>query len=222
MYIVVGLGNPGSKYQNHRHNVGFMVIERLADRFGREPFRDKFQGLFAKASLGSAEVGLLKPQTFMNLSGQSTQKALAFFKVELANLIVVHDELDLPFGTIRVKLGGGAAGHNGIKSIVQCCGGPDFVRVRVGLGRPRSGSGGANFVLSDFSRDECAELPNVLDSASLAVSDIVTRGVQAAMNVHNQAASKPERAAKAATSVVPGAKVAPSTRGAKGTENVDE
>jgi PTH1 family peptidyl-tRNA hydrolase len=186
VHLVVGLGNPGSKYQNNRHNVGFMVVERLAERHGREPFREKFQGLFAKGSLDSTEFGLLKPQTFMNLSGQSAQKAMAFFKVEIGQLIVVHDELDLPFGTVRVKLGGGAAGHNGIKSLAQCCGGPDFVRIRVGIGRPRSGDG-ASFVLSDFSRDECLELPNVVESASLAVADVMTRGIQAAMNVHNQA-----------------------------------
>jgi PTH1 family peptidyl-tRNA hydrolase len=191
VHLVVGLGNPGSKYQNNRHNVGFMVVERLAERHGREPFREKFQGLFAKGSLDSTELGLLKPQTFMNLSGQSAQKAMAFFKVELAQLVVVHDELDLPFGTVRVKLGGGAAGHNGIKSLTQCCGGPDFVRIRVGIGRPRSGDG-ASFVLSDFSRDECLELPNVVESASLAVADVLTRGVQAAMNLHNQA--KPTQA----------------------------
>jgi PTH1 family peptidyl-tRNA hydrolase len=185
LFLVVGLGNPGSKYQNHRHNVGFMVIDRLAQLHGREPFRDKFQGQFAKGSLDSNELGLLKPQTFMNLSGQPTQKAMAFFKVELAQLIVVHDELDLPFGTVRVKVGGGAAGHNGIKSIVQCCGGPEFVRIRVGIGRPRSATGAA-YVLSDFSREECAELPDVVESASLAASDVVKRGAPAAMNTHNQ------------------------------------
>jgi PTH1 family peptidyl-tRNA hydrolase len=163
-----------------------MVVERLAERHAREPFREKFQGLFAKCSFDALEFGLLKPQTFMNLSGQSTQKALAFFKVELSKLIVVHDELDLPFGTVRVKVGGGAAGHNGIKSIGQCCGGLDFVRIRVGIGRPRSASG-ASYVLSDFSRDECGELPSVLESASLAASDVMKRGSQAAMNVHNQA-----------------------------------
>ena len=190
MLLVVGLGNPGTKYQNHRHNVGFMVVDRLAELAGREPFREKFQGLFARAAAAGegaeVELGLLKPQTFMNLSGQSTQKALAFYKLERAQLIVVHDELDLPFGTLRVKLGGGSAGHNGIKSIAQCCGGPEFVRVRVGIGRPRSGRG-EQHVLSDFSRDECVELPDVLESASLAVRDIALRGIQAAMNRHNQA-----------------------------------
>jgi peptidyl-tRNA hydrolase, PTH1 family len=194
MYLVVGLGNPGPKYQGHRHNVGFMVIDQLAQRHAREPFREKFAGLFARASLDSQEFGLLKPQTFMNLSGESVQKALAFFKVELAHLVVVHDELDLEFGTMRIKLGGGTAGHNGLRSIVQQTGAPDFIRVRIGIGPTRAGSG-ERHVLSDFSRDECLSLPNVLDSASLAVSDVLLRGVQAAMNRHNQSA-KNERAQK--------------------------
>ncbi|MEY4583077.1 MAG: hypothetical protein RL701_7780 [Pseudomonadota bacterium] len=190
MYLVVGLGNPGAKYQKHRHNVGFMVVDRLAESAAREPFRDKFQSLFGRAALpeNAGEYGLLKPQTFMNLSGQAVQKALAFFKLELAQLIVIHDELDLAFGTVRLKLGGGSAGHNGIKSIVQCCGGSDFVRVRIGIGRPRSGSP-EHHVLSDFSGDECLDLPTVLDSASLATGDIMRRGVQAAMNLHNQTKS---------------------------------
>jgi PTH1 family peptidyl-tRNA hydrolase len=194
MYLVVGLGNPGPKYQGNRHNVGFMVVDQLAQRHARDPFREKFSGLFARGNLDAQEFGLLKPQTFMNLSGESVQKAMAFFKVELAQVVVVHDELDLEFATSRIKLGGGTAGHNGLKSIVQHCGGPDFIRVRVGIGRARSGSG-ERHVLSDFSRDECLSLPDVLDSASLAVSDVLLRGVPAAMNRHNQSA-KPDRALK--------------------------
>ena len=185
MFLVVGLGNPGPKYRDHRHNVGFMVVDQFAATHARDPFREKFNGLFSRGSIDGVEFVLLKPQTYMNLSGEPTQKAMAFFKVELARVVVVHDELDLAFGTVRVKLGGGTAGHNGLKSIVQCCGGPDFVRVRVGIGKSRSSPGAAH-VLSDFSRDECSELPNVVESASLAVSDILRRGVSAAMNVHNQ------------------------------------
>jgi PTH1 family peptidyl-tRNA hydrolase len=192
VYLVVGLGNPGAQYQGHRHNVGFMTVDRIAQAHAREPFREKFSGLFAKASLDGTEFALLKPQTFMNLSGTAVQKALHFFKLELGELIVVHDELDLSFATVKVKVGGGTAGHNGLKSIVQSCGSPDFVRVRVGIGRPRSGSG-ERHVLSDFSKDECLELSNVVESASLAVGDVVLRGAQAAMNRHNQAA-KPEPA----------------------------
>jgi peptidyl-tRNA hydrolase, PTH1 family len=183
--LVVGLGNPGSSYAGHRHNVGFMVVDRLADRHGRDPFRDKFSGQFARAQLEGEEFGLLKPQTYMNLSGQSVQKAMAFYKIALGDVVVLHDELDLDFGVLRVKVGGGSAGHNGLKSIVQCCGGPDFARVRVGIGRPRSGSG-ERHVLSDFSREECAELPDVLESAARAAGDILLHGAQTAMNRHNQ------------------------------------
>jgi PTH1 family peptidyl-tRNA hydrolase len=185
VFLVVGLGNPGPKYKNHRHNLGFMVVDRLAETAAREPFREKFSGLFARAAFDGDEFVLLKPQTFMNLSGQSAQKALAFFKVELAQLIVIYDELDLPFGTVRVKFGGGAAGHNGIKSLVQCCGGAEFARVRCGIGKPRSGAGEGH-VLSEFNREECSELPDVIERASLATRDIVQRGIQAAMNLHNQ------------------------------------
>jgi PTH1 family peptidyl-tRNA hydrolase len=186
-WLVVGLGNPGAKYQGHRHNVGFMVVDLLARGASAAEFREKFSGQFARATLENREFGLLKPQTYMNVSGTSVQKALAFFKLGLGQLLVVHDELDLPFGTVRIKTGGGLAGHNGLRSIVQHCGGPDFVRVRVGIGRPRSGSG-ESYVLSDFSKDECVTLPTVLESASLAIGDILRRGVGAAMNQHNQTA----------------------------------
>jgi PTH1 family peptidyl-tRNA hydrolase len=191
MHLVTGLGNPGAKYAGHRHNVGFMVVDQMARRWSADAFREKFQAQFARGRIDSHEVGWLKPQTFMNLSGQSVQKAMAFFKVELPQLIVVHDELDLGFGTFKLKVGGGTAGHNGLKSIVSCCGGQDFVRLRVGIGRPRSGAP-EHHVLSDFSREECSQLENVLESASLAVADVVRLGVQAAMNLHNQAAKSPK------------------------------
>ena len=184
MKLVAGLGNPGAKYANNRHNLGFMVVDELAKRWSADPFREKWNGVFTRARRGGDEVVLLKPQTFMNLSGESIQKALAFFKLGVSDLVVIHDELDLPFGTLKVKVGGGAAGHNGLKSIVQHCGGPDFARVRIGVGRPPKQ--GADHVLSDFSKQECSELPAVLESAAVAVADIVDRGVQAAMNLHNQ------------------------------------
>lgn len=184
MKLVAGLGNPGPKYAKNRHNLGFMVVDELATKWAADPFREKFNGLLSRARRDTGEVVLLKPQTFMNLSGESIQKALAFFKLGLADLIVVHDELDLPFGTLKVKVGGGAAGHNGLKSIAQHCGGPDFVRVRLGVGRPPQR--GADHVLSDFSREECSLLPSVVESAAFAVADILDRGVQSAMNSHNQ------------------------------------
>jgi PTH1 family peptidyl-tRNA hydrolase len=184
MYLIAGLGNPGSKYAKHRHNAGFMVLDRFALAHGAPAFRERFSGSFAKLRIGEQDVGLLRPATYMNLSGRSVQAALHFFKLELSSLVVVHDELDLPFGSMRIKRGGGSAGHNGVTSIIEACGSPEFCRVRVGIGR--QGSGGADYVLSDFSTDQGAELPDVLESASAAVTDIVTRGVQAAMNLHNQ------------------------------------
>lgn len=189
MHLLVGLGNPGPKYETHRHNVGFMVLDELARRISADPFREKFSGLFARGKVGSHEVVLLKPQTYMNLSGASVQKAQTFFKVELANVVVIHDELDVDFGVLKVKVGGGTAGHNGLKSMIAECGGPDFTRIRVGIGRPRSGST-ERHVLSDFSQDECSRLGAVLESASLAAADVVSLGVQAAMNRHNTSVDK--------------------------------
>jgi PTH1 family peptidyl-tRNA hydrolase len=178
--LIVGLGNPGAKYAGHRHNVGFMVVDELARRQRADAFREKFNAVYAKAG----ETLLLKPQTYMNLSGESVQKALQFFKLGRSDLVVIHDELDLPFGTLKIKLGGGSAGHNGVKSVAQHAGGPDFVRLRVGIGRPPQR--GIEHVLSDFSRQECSELQGVLERAALAVTDILERGLQAAMNLHNQ------------------------------------
>ena len=183
MHLVVGLGNPGKKYERNRHNVGFMVAERLRASNGLPDFRDKFSGLFSK---GDA-FALLEPQTFMNLSGDSVQPAAAFLKVEPANVIVVHDELDLPWKDVRVKVGGGHAGHNGLRSIIQRLGTPEFVRVRVGVGRPPADFKGdvANYVLADFDATERGELPDVVDRAAAAVERVVKDGAAAAMNALN-------------------------------------
>jgi len=179
--LVVGLGNPGTRYAGTRHNVGFMVVERVAARARAGAFREKFQGLFTKAELDGREVILLEPLTYMNLSGESVQKAMTFFKVPLKDVVVVHDELDLAWRTSRIKVGGGHAGHNGLRSIMQQCGGPDFTRVRVGIGRPRSGPVDG-YVLSDFDTAERAELDGELEKAARMVESIVARGPQAAMN----------------------------------------
>lgn len=181
MLLVVGLGNPGTRYAGTRHNVGFMVVERVAARARAGAFREKFQGLFTKAELDGREVILLEPLTYMNLSGESVQKAMTFFKVPLKDVVVVHDELDLAWRTSRIKVGGGHAGHNGLRSIMQQCGGPDFTRVRVGIGRPRSGPVDG-YVLSDFDTAERAELDGELEKAARMVESIVARGPQAAMN----------------------------------------
>ncbi len=184
MWLIVGLGNPGPKYRGTRHNVGFMVLDHLAARASAGPFKEKFKGQWCRASLGGQDVVLLEPLTFMNLSGESVQAAMAFFKTPLSHVLVIHDELDLPYRDVRVKVGGGAAGHNGLRSIIQHCGGADFARVRVGIGRPPVGRT-ESWVLSDFSAMESAELPDVLQVAALAAETVVKDGPQAAQNKFN-------------------------------------
>ncbi len=181
MLLVVGLGNPGSKYAGNRHNVGFMVVQRVAERARASAFKEKFQGLFSKAEIGGQEAALLMPMTYMNLSGESVQKAMTFFKVALKDVVVVHDELDLEWRTARIKVGGGHAGHNGLRSIIQHCGGPDFTRVRVGIGRPRSGPV-EGYVLGDFDAQERPELDGELQKAAIMVETVAAKGTHAAMN----------------------------------------
>lgn len=149
--LVVGLGNPGREYERNRHNVGFMVVEELARRTSGS-WRSKFSGKLAEVRIDDHRVGLLKPETFMNESGRSVQAAAAFFKLEPDAILVVHDEGDLPAGRLQVRRGGGLAGHNGLRSIAQRLGTPDFLRLRVGVGRPGRGDrrGLSDYVLSDF------------------------------------------------------------------------
>jgi len=187
--IVCGLGNPGPKYAGNRHNAGFMVTTHLADRWGAPSFREKFKARLTKERFAGEDVVLLEPQTYMNLSGESLQKAMRFFKVELEDVVVVHDELDLGFGDLRIKIGGGLAGHNGLKSIAQCCGGNSFVRLRFGIGRPRSGAV-EGYVLSDFGSEDRAELPDVVARAADMIETALEKGAKAAMNTHHGKAKK--------------------------------
>ena len=187
MFLVVGLGNPGSKYAGNRHNVGFGVVDLLGTRWSVEASREKFAGVFARTVRAGRDGVLLKPLTYMNLSGESVQQAMAFFKVALADVVVLHDELDLDLGTVRVKVGGGAAGHNGIKSIIQHCGGPDFVRVRIGVGRPLQGPT-ERWVLSDFPKDDASIVQGALGRAAEAAECVIAEGTGPAMNRFNQRA----------------------------------
>ena len=185
MFLVVGLGNPGPKYAENRHNVGFLVAEHLCSTHGFPPFKDKFKGRFSRGTLAGHEVVFLEPATYMNLSGTSVQPAMQFFKVELDHVMVIHDELDLPFGSVRLKWDGGLAGHKGLRSIAACCGGQAFGRVRVGIGRPQFGTV-EQHVLGNFSTEERAELEHVLRSAAAALEDALELGFSAAMNRHNR------------------------------------
>jgi PTH1 family peptidyl-tRNA hydrolase len=187
VYLVVGLGNPGKKYAHNRHSVGFMAADRMREERSLPEWREKFSGVFSRGPAFGDDVMLLKPMTYMNVSGDSVQPAAAFVKVEPAGIIVLHDELDLPFGDVRLKVGGGHAGHNGLRSIIQRLGSPDFVRVRIGIGRPPPGFRGdvADYVLSDFDSSERAELPDVLDRAVAAAAAVVEKGPAAAQNAVN-------------------------------------
>lgn len=187
MWLVVGLGNPEKKYARNRHNVGFMVVDLIRERIGAPEWREKWKGVFTKGAGFEDELTLLKPMTYMNLSGESVQPATAFLKISAENVVVVHDEIDLPFADVRLKSGGGHAGHNGLRSIIERLGTPDFFRVRVGVGRPPPGDRRdvADWVLSDFDAIESAELSGVLDRSALAVQRLIADGPKSAMNVIN-------------------------------------
>jgi len=182
VFLVVGLGNPGREYDGTRHNVGFMAVDELRRAEAWPDFKAKFSGLWTRGELGAESVVLLKPQTYMNLSGDSVQAAATFLKVPANDIVVVHDELDLPWREVRLKVGGGHAGHNGIRSLIQHLG-PDFVRLRIGIGKPPPGfrGDGADWVLSRFDAVEAAELAGVLDTALAAVRTVVRDGVSEAM-----------------------------------------
>jgi peptidyl-tRNA hydrolase, PTH1 family len=185
--LVVGLGNPGREHENQRHNVGFMVADALRSAEGWPEYKAKWNALWTRGDLAGQPVTLLKPQTYMNLSGESVQPAAAFLKVEPQDIVVVHDELDLPWRDVRIKMGGGHAGHNGIRSILERLGTPDFARVRVGVGKPPPGFWGrvADWVLSAFDPAERAELPDVTGRAVDAVRRIARDGLPPAMKETN-------------------------------------
>jgi PTH1 family peptidyl-tRNA hydrolase len=163
MLLVVGLGNPGSEYAGNRHNVGFMAADALVRRHRFSPWRAKFQGMVADGSLDGDKVVVLKPNTFMNLSGQSVRAAAGFLKVPVGDVVVLHDELDLPPGRIRVKTGGGAGGHNGLRSVDAHLG-PEYRRVRIGIGHPGDRDAVTNWVLRDFAKADQAWLEPLLDA----------------------------------------------------------
>jgi peptidyl-tRNA hydrolase, PTH1 family len=186
-WLVVGLGNPGADYAGNRHNVGQMVLDELARRMSAPFKRHKTNATVAEGRPvpGGPKLVLAKPASFMNLSGGPTSQLLRFYSLPPERLIVVHDELDIPFDTLKLKQGGGHGGHNGIRDIIAATGGGDFIRVRVGIGRPPGRQPAADFVLKDFSSTERQTLPNLLDEAADAVELIVAQGLTAAqLRVH--------------------------------------
>ena len=184
MYLVAGLGNPGRDYQDNRHNIGFMVADELAARWRLGPLKGKFGGELGLGEVGGVRVALLKPMEFMNLSGQAVQRAAAFYQVEEKRVVVVHDEIDLEFGRIKVKAGGGHGGHNGLRSMTEQIG-PAYLRVRCGVGHPGHKERVVGHVLGPFSKAEQKELPFLVAAAADAVETLVKEGPIAAMNRFN-------------------------------------
>jgi len=184
MFIIAGLGNPGSQYQWTRHNAGFLFLDRLAHLENTAITRKNFSGLVGEWKQGNDRHILLKPQTFMNLSGRAVMQALQFYKLPLSRLIVVHDELDLPFGTVRFKQGGGHGGHNGLRSIMEQLGKGDFIRLRIGIGRPPHGDT-VNYVLGNIPPDQMEALPRVLDGGLDMLEMMLDQGLPKAMSLFN-------------------------------------
>lgn len=178
MFLVVGLGNPGTEYAATRHNVGFMAADELHRRYNFLPFRSKFDGLIAEGNIEGEKVYLLKPQTFMNLSGNSVVKAANFYKILPQNIVVIHDDMDLPTDKIKAKLGGGAGGHNGLKSIDSCIT-PNYNRIRIGIGHPqnRDADSIVNHVLSGFSKADKANLEANIDLVADLIGVLFKKGI---------------------------------------------
>lgn len=189
MVLVVGLGNPGRKYEQTRHNAGFCVVDRLGARAGVEVERKQLGALVAPARVGGQSAVLAKPQSFMNRSGQPVASLRGYYKATNADVVVIHDDLDIPFGDVRVKVGGGHGGHNGLRDLNRALG-ADYIRVRFGVGRPPQGWDAADYVLGKWTTQESAELDSVVDRAADAVDLILAEGVSAAMTQFNARAGR--------------------------------
>ncbi len=200
MWLIVGLGNPGTKYASHRHNIGFRVVQELARRHGISGFKDKFSGQIASGFIANTKVQLLKPMEYMNNSGFAVQRTSQFFDIEPKKTLVVHDEIDLPVGRLRLKTGGGHGGHNGLRSIIAQLGNRDFLRVRVGVGKPPGTAASASsddsrvsrYVLSNFPADQSELAEELVTRSTDAVEAILDRGIRAAMNDYNRKPETPE------------------------------
>jgi PTH1 family peptidyl-tRNA hydrolase len=184
-FLLIGLGNPGREYQGNRHNFGFMFVDRVAVRLGARGLKVQSKAIVTSAVYQERKLILAKPQTYMNLSGQSAQGLLNFYKLPTENMLIAHDDLDIPFGTIRMRPGGGPGGQKGIASTIERLGTKDFARLRLGIGRPPGRMDPAAYVLQDFSRDEMKVMSELLDRAADAALEFVVNGLDKAMNKYN-------------------------------------
>ncbi len=185
MHLIVGLGNPEPKYRETPHNAGFIVCDRFADRHHMSGDVAKFRGMFRRGRVASADVGVLKPETYMNLSGESVAEAMRYLPIEHEDVIVVSDDMELPTGKIRIRKNGGHGGHNGLRSIIQHLGSQEFPRVRVGVGRPDEGRDPTGHLLSRVREDERARFSETVDLAVDALEVVLRDGLDKAMNRYN-------------------------------------
>jgi PTH1 family peptidyl-tRNA hydrolase len=182
----VGLGNPGIQYESTRHNIGFMALDRFADKHGIKISQSKCKGLIGEGNVAGVKVVLLKPMTYMNLSGESMRAYMDFYKASIEDLVVVYDDLDTPFGQIRLRYQGSAGGHNGIKSAIQHLGTQTFNRIRMGISRPAPGFDIADYVLSRFTKEEAGQLPAVLDKTVEAMEHMLANPFEKTMAKFNK------------------------------------
>jgi PTH1 family peptidyl-tRNA hydrolase len=186
MRLIVGLGNPGLQYENTRHNAGFLLVDKLAGEFGISVIKNKFDVLYGRGAIEGHKVMLAKPMAFMNRSGWPVQKLAAYFKINSKDLMVVHDDIDLAFGRLKIKEKGGHGGHKGLQSIMNAFGEDEFVRLRIGIGRSEEGGSVSDHVLGPFFADEAKQLDSVLTGARDAVVTILTEGSKVGMNRFNK------------------------------------
>ncbi|MDP2964643.1 MAG: aminoacyl-tRNA hydrolase [Pelolinea sp.] len=184
-FLIIGLGNPGREYELTRHNIGFLVIDRQAERWGVEVNKYKFKALLGEYRKPHEKVVLVKPQTFMNLSGSAVRSFYQFYKPQVEQVLVIFDDLDLPFGTIRIRKSGGSSGHKGMKSIIEQLGTEKFPRIRVGIGRPPGRMNSVNFILNKFKTSENKDLELILDKCVDVVECFIENGIETTMNRYN-------------------------------------
>ncbi len=183
--IIVGLGNPGAAYENTRHNAGFMVADKIAQDFNIAFNKKRFDAIFGRGFIDDTEVLLAKPLAFMNRSGPPIQKLAHYFRIQCEDMLVIHDDIDLAFGRLKIKEKGGHGGHNGIRSLMDAFGGGNFVRLRIGVGRSEAGEGVTNHVLGRFSKQQADDLAQVIIRARDAVVTVLCQGTKVGMNLFN-------------------------------------
>jgi len=183
--LVVGLGNPGASYENTRHNAGFVAIDKIARDFNIPLDRRKFECVYGRGFIEDVEVLLAKPMAFMNRSGPPIQKLAHFFRIKCKDMMVIHDDIDLVFGRLKIKEKGGHGGHNGIRSLMDAFGGGDFVRLRIGIGRSEAGDGVTDHVLGRFPKDNAEMLTRIISGVRDAVVTVLCKGTKAGMNLFN-------------------------------------